>query len=423
MKILVIGSGGREHAMVWKIAQSPLVRKIYCAPGNPGIADVADVLKIDSSDIEKLLSFAVDNKIDLTVVGPEDPLVAGIVDMFQERGLKIFGPSKKAAQLEGSKVFAKDLMQKYNIPTAVYESFTSVVEAKTYIEKLHKFPVVLKADGLAAGKGVLICNNKEETLDGLTSIMSDKKFGKAGDKMVIEEFLQGEEVSIFALCDGNNYKLLSSAQDHKKVFEGDRGKNTGGMGAYAPAPLLNKKLLVKIEEEIIKPTIQAMLVENNPYRGMLYFGLIVNNDDIKVLEFNCRFGDPETEVVLPMLESDLVPLLLATTDGSLDEHEIKLKNGFAIDIVLASGGYPDSYEKGKIIKGCKAVADDILLFHAGTTFKEENLVTSGGRVLNVVALGDNFFNTRDFVYKNVEKIIFDDMHYRKDIGYRAEKYL
>jgi phosphoribosylamine--glycine ligase len=423
MKILVIGSGGREHSMVWKIAQSPLVSKIYCAPGNPGIADIAEIIPINSSNNKQLLTFAEDKKIDLTVVGPEDPLVTGIVDMFTERGLKIFGPSKIAAQLEGSKVFAKNLMHKYKLPTATYESFNSVTEAEAYIHNLKDFPVVLKADGLAAGKGVLICNNKDETLDGLTSIMSEKKFGTAGNQMIIEQFLHGEEVSIFALCDGYNYKLLSSAQDHKKVFERDEGKNTGGMGAYAPAPLLNERLLAKIEQEIIKPTIQAMAAENNPYCGMLYFGLIVNEEGPKVLEFNCRFGDPETEVVLPMLESDLVPLLLATTNGSLDQHEIKLKKGYAIDIVLASGGYPDKYEKGKIIKGCENVAEGILLFHAGTTLQEKNLVTNGGRVLNVVALGNNFYQTRDFVYENVEKIIFEDMHYRKDIGYRAVKYL
>jgi len=423
MKILVVGSGGREHALVWKISQSPLVDKIYCAPGNPGIGDLAENVSLKASQLDELLHFALDNHIDLTVVGPEDPLVDGIVDKFTSTGVKIFGPEGKAAQLEGSKAFAKNLMKKYKIPTAEYEIFDSYLEAKDFIKRIKQFPIVLKANGLAAGKGVLICLSRDEALHGISMLMEKKVFGTAGEQIVIEEFLDGEEVSIFVLSDGRNYRLLSSSQDHKKVFEGDTGKNTGGMGAYAPAPVINENYMKKIEAAIIQPSLEAMIKETTPYKGLLYFGLVLTGQGPKVLEYNCRFGDPETEVVLPLLKSDLVPLLLATIDGTLDEYDIEIESGYAFDVVLASGGYPDAYEKGKVISGLDNLDKEILVFHAGTAKKNESLITNGGRVLNVVGLGDSFQKVRDLVYTNIKNISFEGMHYRKDIGHRASKYL
>jgi phosphoribosylamine--glycine ligase len=423
MKILVIGSGGREHALVWKISQSPLVDKIYCAPGNPGISDLAENVPIKAFQLNDLLNFALHNHIDLTVVGPEDPLVEGIVDRFTNKSVKIFGPDSKAAQLEGSKAFAKSLMRKHKIPTAEYEIFDSYSKARNFIENMKEFPTVLKADGLAAGKGVLICQSREEAFNGISMLMENKVFGTAGDQIVIEEFLDGEEVSIFVLSDGTNYHLLSSSQDHKKVFDGDTGKNTGGMGAYAPAPVVDRNYMKKIETSIIQPSLEAMTKENSPYKGLLYFGLILTTQGPKVLEYNCRFGDPESEVVLPLLKSDLVPLLLATIDGSLNEYDIEIESGFAFDVVLASGGYPDAYKKGKVIYGLNNLDKEILVFHAGTAKKNGSIITNGGRVLNIVGLSDSFQKARDLVYSNVEKISFDRMHYRKDIGYRAAKYL
>jgi len=419
LKILVIGSGGREHALVWKIAQSPLVKKIYCTPGNPGIGELAENLDIPSSDLDGLLQFAKKNKIDLTVVGPEDPLVEGIVDKFEDAGLKIFGPGKEAAQLEGSKAFSKKIMQKYKIPTAAFQLFNSNIDALIYSKFIDKFPIVLKASGLAAGKGVLICNNLQEVAAGINLIMKDKAFGGAGDEMIIEEFLEGEEVSIFALVDGENYKLLSTSQDHKRVFDNDEGKNTGGMGAYAPAPVATTDLMQKIEESVIKPTINAMIKEGHPYKGLLYFGLVITDDGPKVLEYNCRFGDPETEVVLPLLESDLIPLMLATIHGTIKNEIVEIKDGFAVDVVLASGGYPDAYDKGISITGLNDIDSDIIVFHAGTKMDGQNLITSGGRVLNVVGLGEDFKSTRKNVYDAIKKIQFDKIHYRKDIGFRA----
>jgi phosphoribosylamine---glycine ligase len=416
VKILVIGSGGREHALVWKIAQSPLVKKIYCAPGNPGIRELAENVKIAANDLDGLLQFAKTKQIDLTVVGPEDPLVDGIVDLFEENGLKIFGPNGAAAQLEGSKAFSKNLMKKYKIPTAIYQTFKSNIDALIYFKFIEKFPVVLKASGLAAGKGVIICNDLQETVAATNLIMKDKAFGEAGSEMVIEEFLEGEEVSIFAIVDGKNYKLFSPSQDHKRVFDNDEGKNTGGMGAYAPAPLATSDFIEDVKKSIIEPTINAMITEGSPYKGLLYFGIIVTQSGPKVLEYNCRFGDPETEVVLPLLESDLVPLMLASINGTIEKEDIKIKDGFAVDVVLASGGYPDKYEKGKIITGLNSLDSDILVFHAGTKIEGDNLVTNGGRVLNVVGLGKEFKPTQQKVYKEIKKIHFDKMHYRTDIG-------
>ncbi len=422
MKILVIGSGGREHALVWKIAQSSQVEKIYCAPGNPGTAELSENVAISPMDFEKLVSFVKDNQIDLTIVGPEDPLVSGIVDYFNDHGLKIFGPDKNAAQLEGSKYFSKELMKKYHIPTATYQTFTSPDKAKEYIGSEVKFPLVLKASGLAAGKGVLICQSGEEALEGIGQIMEDKAFGSAGDKMIIEEFLEGEEVSIFALSDGADYLLLSPAQDHKKVFEGDHGKNTGGMGAYAPAPIATSSLIEKIKPEIIERTFEAMRSEGMPYKGLLYIGIIITNQGPKVLEYNCRFGDPEAEVILPLLKSDLVPLMEASINGTMREQRVQLYDKFTLDVVLASGGYPDKYEKGKIIEGLESLDSDILVFHAGTKSENDFLVTNGGRVLNIVAMADDFFSLTENLYKNVDRIRFEGVHYRKDIGYRARKY-
>jgi phosphoribosylamine--glycine ligase len=423
MKVLVIGSGGREHALVWKISQSPLVEKIYCAPGNPGTSLQAENIPIAANDLESLLKFARDHQIELTVVGPEDPLVEGIVDRFREHGLSIFGPTQAAARLEGSKVFAKNLMHKYGIPSARYNVFTGLEQANQFLKSLNKFPVVIKASGLAAGKGVIICQNREEAIQCITEIMDKKIFGAAGDQVVIEDFLLGEEVSVFVLTDGIHYRLLSPAQDHKKILDGDLGKNTGGMGAYAPAPVADDKLVSLVERMVIQPTLQAMDQEGCICTGMLYVGLIITEDGPKVLEYNCRFGDPETEVVLPLLKSDLVPLLMATTNRTLDQHDIELHEGFAVDVVLASGGYPDKYEKDKVITGLDKIEREILVFHAGTIRKDNQYRTSGGRVLNVVGVGTNFKSTREKVYKNIQHIRFDQMHYRKDIGFRALEYL
>jgi phosphoribosylamine--glycine ligase len=422
MKVLIAGSGGREHALVWKIAQSPLVQKIYCAPGNPGIAQIAECIPIKVSDQNALLEFAKNNTIDLTVVGPEDPLVEGIVDTFSQAGLKIFGPSRRAAQLEGSKEFAKELMRENNIPTASFKSFSSYKSAQSYLKTLKKYPVVLKASGLAAGKGVLICDTQEDALKSLADLMDKRIFGPAGDIVVVEEFLEGEEVSIFTITDGSDYLLLSSAQDHKKALDGDQGKNTGGMGAYAPAPLADEKFLNTVRKQIIIPTLNAMQKMGCPFKGLLYFGLMLTETGPKVLEYNVRFGDPETEVVLPLLENDLVSLMLASINGTVGEEKIKNRPGYAFDVVLASGGYPGSYEKGKVIDGMDRVDDNILIFHAGTNLQNDKIVTSGGRVLNIVAVAERFTEARAQVYQNLEKIRFEKMHYRTDIGYGAQKY-
>jgi len=423
MKILIIGSGGREHVLVWKIAQSSVVEKVYCAPGNAGTAENAENVPIGVDEFEKLLDFARANEIDLTVIGPEDPLVNGIVDLFTDAGLKVFGPKKIAAQLEGSKSFAKRLMAEYDIPTATYSCFTSIPEAKQYLQDLNVYPVVLKASGLAAGKGVLICQNEQEAYSGLDDLLKNKVFGTAGDEVIIEEFLTGEEVSVFVLCDGKNYRILTSSQDHKRAFDGDEGKNTGGMGAYAPAPAATNELMDKVEKNIIQPSLQAIAEKATPYTGILYIGLMIAESGPKVLEYNCRFGDPETEVVLPLLKSDLVPLMIACTEGNLEKYEVEVCPGYAIDVVLASGGYPDSYNKGIEISGITDIPEDILVFHAGTKIDNGKLVTSGGRVLNVIAMGSDFKQTQNYLYQNINKIYFQDMHYRKDIGFRAINHL
>lgn len=419
MKVLVVGGGGREHALVWKIAQSPKVEKIYCAPGNAGIAAHAECLDISATDITGLLTFAYNERIDLTVVGPEAPLVAGIVDEFENHGLKIFGPNKAAAELEGSKKLAKEIMEKYDIPTARYASFTEAEAAKEYIKE-HGAPCVVKADGLAAGKGVIVATTEQDALRAIATIMEDKAFGDAGKQVVIEEYLEGEEVSILAFTDGKTVIPMVSSQDHKRIFEGDLGPNTGGMGAYSPAPVYTPEVQEIVEKKVLKPIIEGMAAEGRPYRGVIYAGLMLTKAGPKVLEFNCRFGDPEAQPVLMRLESDLVEIMQAVIEGRLAEQDIKWSDRASVCVVLASGGYPGGYEKGKVITGLDKV-DEGFVFHAGTKYLDGKIVTSGGRVLGVAATGDTIKDAIDAAYRQVEKISFEGMQYRRDIGQKALK--
>ena len=419
MKVLVIGSGGREHTLVWKIQQSQQVEKIYCAPGNAGISQIAECVPIAATDIKGLIKFASDKHIDLTVVGPEIPLAQGIVDDFQEKGLKIFGPSQKAAEIESSKVFSKYLMEKYHIPTARYESFDVFDRAEEYV-KNSRSPIVIKADGLAAGKGAIVCQTKKEALDALRKLMVDRIFGDAGRRVVIEEFLQGEEVSVLAFSDGTNIKTLIPAQDHKPIFDGDTGPNTGGMGAYAPAVFVDDDLLKIIEDTILKPTIKGMALEDRPYRGVLYAGLMMTHEGPKVIEFNCRFGDPETQVILPLITSDIVPVMEACIDGNLENVTLEKANQYAVCVIMASGGYPGSYEKGKKIIGLDRIVEkNVKIFHAGTSRRGDDIVTAGGRVLGVTAMGLTINNAIRRAYDAVGKITFDGAYYRKDIAFKA----
>lgn len=420
MNILVIGSGGREHTLVWKIRQSPKVNEIYAAPGNAGIAQMATCVPIDAEDLDGLLTFALDKHIDLTVVGPEAPLTLGIVDRFQEHGLVIFGPSQAAAQIEGSKAFAKDLMRTYNIPTAAYQRFTSSQQAHEYIQQ-QGAPIVVKADGLAAGKGSIVCPMEEEAHAAIRSIMEDRIFGEAGREVVIEEFMTGEEASILALTDGRTIRPLVPSQDHKPIGDGDQGPNTGGMGAYAPAPVITPALSDEIMRTILRPTIDAMSAEGRPYRGVLYAGLMISNGHPRVVEFNCRFGDPELQVVLPFLKTDLVDLMTAVIEGRLHEVPVKEDPGAAVCVVMASGGYPGSYEKGKVIHGLKEVErlSDVLLFHAGTALKDSEIITNGGRVLGVTAVAPDIQSAIHRAYEAVHRIHFENAYYRSDIGHRA----
>jgi len=420
LNILIVGSGGREHALAWKIHQSPHVRKLYCAPGNAGIADIAECVPIHATAIPSLVEFAREHSIDLTVVGPEQPLTEGIVDRFEREGLKIFGPTKKAAELEGSKAFAKHFMRKYNIPTAQFETFDrrQLSAAKDFIQQL-ALPVVVKADGLAAGKGVLICETRDEASRAIDAMITQKVFGSAGERIVIEEFLEGEEMSVFALTDSKNVVLLPPAQDHKRILDGDRGKNTGGMGAYAPTPIGTPSLMKDIECTIVQPTIEGMVREERPYKGCLYVGLMVTKTGPKVLEYNCRFGDPETQVVLPLLENDLVELLLACVEGTLGQYTVELKSATAVCVVVASGGYPDAYETGKPIAGLdEHFEDGVVAFHAGTKREGNSILTAGGRVIGITALGpkSDLQATIDKTYRAVEKVSFEAMYYRRDIG-------
>ncbi len=417
MKILVIGGGGREHALVWKIGQSPIVSKIYCAPGNGGIRSMAECVDIQATDINALSDFASKNQIDLTVVGPEQPLALGIVDHFRQLGLRIFGPSAKAAEIEGSKVFAKKLMKKFGIPTAAFEVFTDASSAKRYITEKNR-PCVVKADGLAAGKGAIVCPTVQEALSAVDTIKNE--FGEAGNSVVIEEFMEGEEASIFAVTDGEDYAVLPAAQDHKRIFDGDLGKNTGGMGAYAPAPVVTETIMTLVRKEIIEPTISAMAAEGRPYQGVLYCGLMLTQDGPKVVEFNCRFGDPECQVVMPLIKSDILDLLLASSAGEMKNFRLELHPRSAACVVMASGGYPDHYEKHKAISGLDRIDNhEALVFHSGTEWRNGKIVSTGGRVLAVTAESTMLAEAVRQAYSAIEKIHFDNAHYRKDIGYRA----
>jgi len=430
MRVLVIGSGGREHALVWKIAQSKLVDKIFCAPGNGGIAKLAECIDIKAEDTARLLEFAKKEKIDLTVVGPEAPLAAGIVDEFREQGLRVFGPNKKAAQLEASKVFAKEIMAKYNVPTAAFKIFDDVKEAYAYIEKIGA-PCVVKADGLAAGKGVVVAKTIDEAKQAVTSMMQDRIFGDAGNKVIIEECLEGEEASILVITDSKEVIALASSQDHKRVFDNDQGPNTGGMGAYSPAPVVTKELFKEILDKVIYRTIDGLAKEGINYQGVLYAGIMITRDGPKTLEFNVRFGDPETEAILPRLKSDLVEIMLAVSEEKLSRvRALEWDRRACICIVVASGGYPGSYAKGKVISGLEDAEEDknVVVFHAGTKLRlindvgqkqERECLTDGGRVLGVTGLGDTIKEAIDKTYQAVEKISFDGMHYRKDIGRKA----
>ncbi|HGA0512710.1 TPA: phosphoribosylamine--glycine ligase [Bacillus pacificus] len=415
MNVLVIGRGGREHALAWKFAQSEKVEKVYVAPGNEGMRDVATPVDIDENDFDALVLFAKENKVELTFVGPEIPLMNGIVDRFTEEGLRVFGPNKAAAVIEGSKAFTKELMKKYNIPTAAYETFTDYEEAVQYIQKVGA-PIVIKADGLAAGKGVTVAMTLEEALQAVKEMLQDVKFGEASKKVVIEEFLDGQEFSLMAFVNGTNVHPMVIAQDHKRAFDGDKGPNTGGMGAYSPVPQIPESAVQEAIKNVLHPTAKAMIQENRSFTGILYAGLILTNDGPKVIEFNARFGDPETEVVLPRLENDLVDVCNAV----LDESELTLQwsEEAVIGVVLASKGYPEVYKKGDIINGLDAL-QDVIVFHSGTAMKHGDFVTNGGRVLFVACKANSLQEAKDKVYKEIGKIESDGLFYRSDIGYRA----
>lgn len=419
MRVLVVGSGGREHAIAWKISQSKAVEKLYCAPGNPGTSKIAGNVSIPANEIHKLADFASKNKIDLTVVGPEEPLVKGIVDEFQRRGLKIFGPRAESAILEGSKVFTQQFLEKYGIPAPNAEIFDSADDAIAFV-KLQKAPVVVKADGLAAGKGVVVAESKEEAINAIKEIMVEKKFGHAGGKILLQEKLSGQEASFIVFSDGKNVKPLPVSQDHKRVFDGDEGPNTGGMGAYSPAPIVSDEMQKRILEEIIIPTVKAMAEEGREFVGILYAGLMIDGNKIKVLEFNCRLGDPEAQAILPRLDSDLIEVMNACVDGKLDKIDVKWKRDACCSVVLASKGYPEKYESGKVISGIEeAEKTGAMVFQAGTRLENGSLLSSGGRVLAVSALGKTIDESVKKAYAAVSKISFEGMHFRKDIGKKA----
>ncbi len=417
MKILVVGGGGREHAIVTSIAKSKRVSKIYCAPGNAGIAKLAECVDIGVMDFDRLVAFAKEKKIDLTVVAPDDPLVAGAVDAFEAAGLKAFGPRANAALIEGSKAFSKDLMKKYHIPTAAYETFDNATKALDYLEQA-KFPIVLKADGLALGKGVLICNTLEEAKAGVKEIMLDKHFGDAGNKMVIEEFMTGREVSVLAFCDGKTIKTMTSAQDHKRAKDGDEGLNTGGMGTFSPSPFYTHEIDEFCQREIYQKTIDAMHAEGRDFVGVLFTGLMITEQGTKVLEFNARFGDPEAQVVLPRMKNDIIDVFEACIDGTLDTIELAFEDNAAVCVVLASDGYPVCYEKGYEIKGLEAFDDKegYYAFHAGTKLKDGKVVTNGGRVMGITAKGDNLIEARTNAYQAASWVDFENKYMRHDIG-------
>lgn len=418
MKILVVGGGGREHAIVWKLAQSPLAEEIYCAPGNAGIAGLADCVNIEADDVDTLLEFALAEDIDLTVVGPEAPLAAGIVDRFTAAGKKIFGPTQAAALIEGSKELAKQIMEKYGIPTAEYDSFTDVSAAKAYIDKMGA-PIVVKADGLAAGKGVVVAQTVEEAKQAVEEMLSGNAFGEAGAKVVIEEFLDGEEVSVLAFTDGYHVVPMVSAQDHKRAFDNDEGPNTGGMGAYSPAPIYTDELAEDVLARVLQPAVDGMRAEGRLYKGVLYAGLMLTADGVKVLEFNARFGDPETQAVLYRLQSDLVEVMLAVIDGTLADVKLQWSDEPTVCVVVASGGYPGKYARGQAISGLDEQVEGAYVFHAGTAFIGQQVVANGGRVLGVTAKGATIREAIDTAYEMVDKIHYDGCFSRRDIGYRA----
>lgn len=418
MKVLIIGSGGREHAIAWKVAQNPQVEKIYCAPGNGGIGQVAECVPIGAMEFDKLAAFAKEREIDLTIVGMDDPLVGGVVDVFEKEGLRVFGPRKNAAILEGSKAFSKDLMKKYNIPTAAYENFDNPEEAIAYLKEKAEFPIVLKADGLALGKGVLICNTLEEAEEGVKTIMLDKKFGSAGNTLVIEEFMTGREVSVLSFVDGKTIKTMTSAQDHKRAKDGDQGLNTGGMGTFSPSPFYTKEIDEFCQKNIYQPTVDAMAAEGREFKGIIFFGLMLTEKGPKVLEYNARFGDPEAQVVIPRMKNDMVEVCQACIDGTLDQIELEFEDNAAVCVVLASDGYPVSYEKGFPIEGLENFEgkEGYYVFHAGTALKDGKIVTNGGRVLGVTAKGADLKEARKNAYEATEWIQFENKYMRHDIG-------
>ncbi len=428
MRILVIGSGGREHALAWKIKQSPKCEKLYSAPGNGGISEAAEIVNIQADDIAGLLEFAKNNRIDLTVVGPEAPLEAGIVDTFASAGLKAFGPSKDLARLEASKIFAKETMRRFGIPTAAFRVFDNSRDALAHIDE-RAFPLVIKADGLCAGKGVMVCRIKEDARDAIKQIFDDKAFGEAGNRILIEDCLIGEEASIIAVCDGKDFVMLASSQDHKRVFDGDRGPNTGGMGAYSPAPVVTEGLLAKIKDSVITPLIAGLAREGKYFKGVIYAGIMVTSDGPMVLEFNVRFGDPETQAIMPRLKTDLVEIMERSVNGGLADFNLEWDSRPCVTVVLTAGGYPGKYKKGLEIRGVPEAGStkDVMVFHAGTkhgrrTRDDKGLfITNGGRVLSVTALGDSVQGAVDKCYAAIQKINFDGMHYRRDIGSRAIK--
>lgn len=417
MKVLIVGSGGREHAIATSVAKSEKVDKIYCAPGNAGIAQLAECVDIGAMELEKLADFAKEKEIDLTIIGMDDPLVAGVVDVFEEKGLRVFGPRKNAAILEGSKAFSKDLMKKYNIPTAAYETFTNSEDALAYLEN-SDYPVVLKADGLALGKGVLICNTKEEAKDGVKTLMLDKQFGSAGDKIVIEEFMTGREVSVLCCCDGTHIAPMTSAQDHKRAKDGDQGLNTGGMGTFSPSPFYTKEVDDFCHKYIYQASMDAMKAEGRDFIGIMFFGLMLTEKGPKVLEYNARFGDPEAQVVLPRMKNDIIEVMEACIEGKLDEINLQFEDNAAVCVVLASDGYPEKYEKGKLISGLNNFVgkEGYYVFHAGTKKTEEGIITNGGRVLGVTAKGGDLKEARANAYKATEWIDFENKYMRNDIG-------
>ena len=417
MKVLIVGGGGREHAIAWKVAQSPRVTKLYCAPGNAGIAKIATCVPIGVMEFDKMVAFAKEEKIDFVIVGPDDPLVGGIVDKFEEANIRVFGPRKNAAILEGSKAFSKDLMKKYGIPTAAYETFNSPEAALEYV-KTCPIPTVLKADGLALGKGVLICNTREEAIEGVKTLMLDRQFGSAGDTIVVEEFMTGREVSVLSFCDGKTIRIMTSAQDHKRAKDGDQGLNTGGMGTFSPSPFYTEEVDKFCREHIYQKTVDAMAAEGREFKGVIFFGLMLTPECPKVLEFNARFGDPETQVVLPRMENDIMEVFEACVDGTLDQIELSFADNAAVCVVLASDGYPVSYKKGFEITGLENFdgASDKFVFHAGSKFDGDKIVTNGGRVLGVTAIGSDLKTARANAYEATKLVNFENKYLRNDIG-------